>query len=303
MMKWIDQTLFDDLVLANSDQTERIIRDIQPFLTEVLPFISDAVLQYRIYHDETEHTNSLESVRVCFVRNAILFSVSKQTYPKITYRIFCCNDDDLQHTDNYSRTKAHEGLVEPQCIGKLSKRKVEEWVEYQTQYYRNLVCIDKENDRSIREHIARLERIPDVLWSGTGNPERSNAMVSVIRSRSSARVFPKTSGCRASAIRSMTFWKWHGRMNRRPNRRISLAKTSQDMKRFEVKVRYTFDGHYVVRAVSETDAARMVSHQCGLTLGGGIHTALGVTACPDWEFPIHPDMRILSIKDKSDGTL
>lgn len=165
MMKWIDQTLFDDLVLANSDQTERMMRDIQPFLTEVLPFIPDAVLQYRIYHDETEHTNSLESIRICFVRNAILFSISKQTYPKITYRIFCCNDDDLQHADNYSRTKAHKGLIEPQRIGKLSKRKVEEWVEYQTQYYRNLVRIDKENDRSIREHIARLERIPDVLWS------------------------------------------------------------------------------------------------------------------------------------------
>ena len=165
MMKWIDQTLFNDLVLANSDPTERMMRDIQPFLTEVLPFIPDAVLQYRIYHDETEHTNSLESIRICFVRNAIFFSISKQTYPKITYRIFCCDDDDLQHTDNYSRTKAHKGLIEPQRIGKLSKRKVEEWAEYQTQYYRNLVRIDKENDRSIREHIARLEQIPDVLWS------------------------------------------------------------------------------------------------------------------------------------------
>lgn len=165
MMKWIDRMLFDDLILANSDQTERIIRDVQPFLTEVLPFIPDAVLQYRIYHDDMEHTNSLESVRVCFERNAILFSVSKQTYPKITYRIFCCNDDDLQHTDNYSRTKAHEGLVEPQRIGKLSKRKVEEWVEYQTQYYRNLEWINEENARTIRAHIARLERIPDILWS------------------------------------------------------------------------------------------------------------------------------------------
>ena len=48
MMKWIDQTLFDDLVLANSDQTEHMMRDVQPFLTEVLPFIPDAVLQYRI---------------------------------------------------------------------------------------------------------------------------------------------------------------------------------------------------------------------------------------------------------------
>ena len=129
MMKWIDQTLFDDLVLANSDQTERMMRDVSPFLTEVLPFISDAVLQYRIYHDETEHTNSLESVRVCFVRNAILFSISKQTYPKTSYRISCCGDDDLQHIDNYSRTKAHDGLTAPQRIGKLSKRKVEEWVE------------------------------------------------------------------------------------------------------------------------------------------------------------------------------
>ena len=77
----------------------------------------------------------------------------------------------------------------------------------------------------------------------------------------------------------------------------------QIMKQIKVKVRYTFDGHYVVRAASEADAARMVSHQCGLTLGGGIHTALDVTVCPDWEFPIRPDMRVLSIKDKSDGTL
>ena len=226
MMKWIDQTLFDDLILTNSDQAERTIRDIQPLMEEVLPVIADATLQLRVYHDETDLTNYLDSVRICFVRNMILFSVSKQTYPKNTYRILCCNDDDLQYTDNYSRMKAHEGLVEPQRIGKLSKRKVEEWVEYQTQYYRNLVCIDKENDRSIREHIARLERIPDVLWSGTGNPERSNAMVSVIRSRSSARVFPKTSGCRAPVIRSMRFWRWRAPMNRscptNPKRQISF---------------------------------------------------------------------------------
>lgn len=165
MMKWIDQTLFDDLVLANSNHAEALIRDAQTLLDEVQPFIPDAALQYRIYHDEANYVNSLESLRICFVRNAILFSISKQTYPKTSYRISCCSDDGLQHTDNYSRTKAHKGLIEPQRIGKLSKRKVEEWVEYQTHYYRNLVRIDEENDRQIRAHIARLERIPDVLWS------------------------------------------------------------------------------------------------------------------------------------------
>ncbi len=164
MMKWIDQALFDDLILANSEQTERMMRDVSPFLTEVLPFIPDAVLQYRIYHNETEHTNCLDCVRVCFVRNAILFSISQQTYPKTSYRISCCGDDDLQHIDNYSRTKAHDGLTAPQRIGKLSKRKVEEWGEYQTQYYRNLERINEENARAICARIARLGQIPDVLW-------------------------------------------------------------------------------------------------------------------------------------------
>ena len=68
------------------------------------------------------------------------------------------------------------------------------------------------------------------------------------------------------------------------------------MKRFEVKVRYTFDGQYVVRAASGKDAARIVTEQCGATLGGGIHAALDEAACPDWEFSIHPRMRIVAIK-------
>ncbi len=165
MMKWIDQTLFDDLVLANSDRAEAMIRDIRLLLEEVLPFIPDTELQYGVYHDDTEHINSLNSVRICFERNTILFCISKRTYPKTTYHIHCCSDDQLQHVDNYSKTKALDGLREPQRIGKLSKRKIEEWIDYRMQYYRNLVRIDKENDRLIREHIARLERIPDVLWS------------------------------------------------------------------------------------------------------------------------------------------
>lgn len=165
MMKWIDRQLFDDLVLANSNRAEAMIRDEQTLLGEVLPFIPDAVLQYCIYHDEASHTNSLESVRICFERNDTLLSIFKQTYPKTVYCISCCGDECLQHIDNYSRTKAHDGLIAPQRIGKLSKRKVEEWVEYQTLYYRNLVRIGAENGRRIRAHIARLERIPDVHWS------------------------------------------------------------------------------------------------------------------------------------------
>lgn len=68
------------------------------------------------------------------------------------------------------------------------------------------------------------------------------------------------------------------------------------MKRFEVSVRYTFDGHFIVRAASGKEAARMVTAQCGLTLSEGIQTTLGDAECPDWEFPTHPDMRVVTIK-------
>ena len=53
------------------------------------------------------------------------------------------------------------------------------------------------------------------------------------------------------------------------------------MKRnFRVGVRYTFEGAYTVRAVSDKEAARLVLRRCGLTCGN-IHTTLDELTCPD----------------------
>ena len=58
------------------------------------------------------------------------------------------------------------------------------------------------------------------------------------------------------------------------------------MKRnFRVGVRYTFEGAYTVRAVSDKEAARLV-----------LHTTLDELTCPDWDFPIHPDTRIGNVE-------
>lgn len=68
------------------------------------------------------------------------------------------------------------------------------------------------------------------------------------------------------------------------------------MKRnFRVGVRYTFEGAYTVRAVSDKEAARLVLRRCGLTCGD-IHTTLDELTCPDWDFPIHPDTRIGNVE-------
>ena len=65
------------------------------------------------------------------------------------------------------------------------------------------------------------------------------------------------------------------------------------MKKIEVKVRYLFEGTYTVAADDRNEARTMVTRDCGLVLGGDIHTTLNDDEV-DWDFDVHPDMQILS---------
>ena len=65
------------------------------------------------------------------------------------------------------------------------------------------------------------------------------------------------------------------------------------MKKIEVKVRYLFEGTYTVAADDRNEARTMVTRDCGLVLGGDIHTTLDDDKV-DWEFDVHPDIQILS---------
>ena len=69
------------------------------------------------------------------------------------------------------------------------------------------------------------------------------------------------------------------------------------MKKIEVKVRYLFEGTYTVAADDRNEARTMVTRDCGLVLGGNIHTTLNDDEV-DWEFDVHPDMQILSYTEK-----
>ena len=69
------------------------------------------------------------------------------------------------------------------------------------------------------------------------------------------------------------------------------------MKKIEVKVGYLFEGTYTVAADDRNEARTMVTRDCGLVLGGNIHTTLDDDEV-DWEFDVHPDMQILSYTEK-----
>lgn len=65
------------------------------------------------------------------------------------------------------------------------------------------------------------------------------------------------------------------------------------MSKIEVKVRYLFEGTYTVAAEDRNEARTMVTRDCGLVLGGNIHTTLDDDDV-DWNFDVHPDIQIIS---------
>ena len=70
------------------------------------------------------------------------------------------------------------------------------------------------------------------------------------------------------------------------------------MAKYDVRVRYTFEGTYKVVAEDRDEAERIVTEDCGLVLGGNIHTTRDDDEVTDWKFGSHPDMQILSFKER-----
>ena len=169
MIRWIDQETFDEMILTNAEASlERMIDGAKPLLDTIRRFVPEAGLFYRIYHDESEHTNHVESVYPGFRRNGILFFVSGRNYPKVHYDI-ACDCSMFRYADRYSENLAQDGLNRPNLIGVFTKRKIDDWVEYLTLGYRNMERINAENERKITGYRNRLEALPDVVWNNDKN--------------------------------------------------------------------------------------------------------------------------------------
>jgi len=65
--------------------------------------------------------------------------------------------------------------------------------------------------------------------------------------------------------------------------------------KYTVKVSFTFTGIFKVKAESKEEAQRMVSEDCGMTMGTGIQTTLNDEDV-DWIFDTHPEKTIHFIK-------
>ena len=65
-------------------------------------------------------------------------------------------------------------------------------------------------------------------------------------------------------------------------------------RKFKLKVSYTFNGCFILRAASGKEAARLVFEQCGTVLND-IQTTLGEDAEIDWNFGKHPALTVREV--------
>ena len=107
MRKWIDQSTFDELLLANAeDNVERAIRSASAVLETVQEFVPEAALFYRVTHAEDSLKNYFEEACTGFRRNSILFLVRQYFYPKPYYDLRF-DWSSFRYADNYSYGKAY----------------------------------------------------------------------------------------------------------------------------------------------------------------------------------------------------
>ena len=68
---------------------------------------------------------------------------------------------------------------------------------------------------------------------------------------------------------------------------------------YRVQTQYIFDGVFDVVAESKEDARQKVIQNCGMVMGGNIHSTLSDEEV-NWAFSTHPNVRTgrITVKDK-----
>ena len=65
-----------------------------------------------------------------------------------------------------------------------------------------------------------------------------------------------------------------------------------DKNTYSVTTTFTFKGTFKIPAENEDEARTIVLEQCGLVLGGNIHST---NSDADWEFDMTPEMQVTDV--------
>lgn len=129
MSRYIDRGTFEELLVVNPAEAERALDVIRPLLDEFRTVVPTADLYFIVSHDRQTFANRFEYADVGVERDGGLFLIRRTNSPSKGYTLFF-DRSGFAHSDHSTVDRAGEGLRQPKHIGRLSARKVDEWLSY-----------------------------------------------------------------------------------------------------------------------------------------------------------------------------
>lgn len=157
MKNLITKSQLEKLKLSNSRGVDEAIE----LAKEVCEFIPANAMFF--VRDE-DGKKVFDSAIVKLQHENLFFTISFQEYTK-KYDIRCKNLNDLKNLDYSSINNiAGKNLSEPVTMGKLSTKKIMDWVKYYESLYNLCFIADKENGEKKQAFIDSIKELP-VKWN------------------------------------------------------------------------------------------------------------------------------------------
>lgn len=165
MKNLITQEEFNKLGLnIENEYTLRNIKEQQQHAEEINK-LKPCKLFFKI--EEHDGQKYFQYNRILIEENGLTFVIKFDEYRK-KYFIFCDNINDLTNLNHYTETQIRKEFTKPNEIGKLSVKKLNDWIKYETDVHNKLKEINDKNDDKKAQFLKSLEGHP-VKWYNDGN--------------------------------------------------------------------------------------------------------------------------------------
>ena len=147
-----------------TERAERAKKELSPLMQEIRKYIPQA--EYG-YHVESGEYPAFYGVRIEFTYNGIRFHVCK-IYKENKYRI-AADMEHFEYVNRYDIERAGNQYEKPCNIGVFTAKKINDWINYYTQIYRQVEQENVENSKKVADFLTSIANEP-VRCQGHNHP-------------------------------------------------------------------------------------------------------------------------------------
>ena len=159
-MKTLSEKEFNGLNIKAmfTEKVEQAKKELSPLMQEVRKYIPQAEYGYHVVSGEYP---AFYGVRIEFTYNGIRFHVYKINKEN-KYRI-AADLEHFEYVNRYDIERAGNQYEKPCNIGVFTAKKINDWINYCTQIYRQVEQANAENARKVADFLKSIENEP-VRW-------------------------------------------------------------------------------------------------------------------------------------------